>query len=128
MILDLINKNKTLRTLVLGILLYGALVEIVLFIVGKRSLYLDTGLWCGIVTAAVCAVHMAWGIEIVIDLPEKASIAYTRKYTVIRYILMCVVLISIGITDIGSPVTLIFGFLGLKAGAYLHPILSKIGG
>jgi len=128
MILDLINNNKTLRTLVLGILLYGMAVELVLFIIGKRSIYNSTGLWCGIIIAALCALHMAWGIDITINLPEKAAISYTRKYTVFRYLLMCLVLVLIGITDIGSPVTLIFGFLGLKAGAYLHPIITKIGG
>lgn len=128
MILDLINKNKTLRTLVFGILIYGSVIEIVLFILKKYNLYNSTGLWAGIITSCVCALHMAWGIEIAVNLPENAAITYTRKYTVIRYLMMCIILVIIGVTDIGNPVTLIFGFLGLKAGAYLHPILSKIGG
>lgn len=128
MILDLINKNKTLRTLVWGTLMYGSLIEILLFIMKRHSIYNSTGLWCGIITSCICALHMAYGIEIVVNLPEKAAIAYTRKYTVIRYCLMCIVLVLVGVSDIGNPVTLILGFLGLKAGAYLHPILSKIGG
>lgn len=128
MILDLINRNKTLRTLVFGILIYGSLIEILLFILKRHNIYNSTGLWCGIITSCICALHMAWGIEIVINLDEKAAIAYTRKYTVVRYFLMCIVLVLVGVSDIGSPVTLIFGFLGLKAGAYLHPILNKIGG
>lgn len=78
------------------------------------------------IISAICAVHMAWGIEIAVMLDEKSSIAITRKYTVIRYLIMCVVLALIGITDIGSPVTLIIGFLGLKMGAYLNPIIHKI--
>ena len=69
---------------------------------------------------------MAWGIENAVMLDEKSSIAISRKYTIIRYLLMCAVLVAIGVTDIGSPVTLIFGFLSLKFGAYINPLIHTI--
>ena len=92
----------------------------------EKTIYNSIGLIVGAVVSAVCAVHMAWGIDIAVGLDEKSSIALTKKYTVIRYLIMCAVLVIVGITDVGSPVTLILGFMGLKAGAYLNPIVHKL--
>ncbi|MDO4966857.1 MAG: hypothetical protein Q4E51_09150 [Lachnospiraceae bacterium] len=128
MIIDLIKKNKTLRQLILGIIIFGVVVELLIIICTKQRVYNSIGLIIGIIASIGCAVHMAYGIDIAVMLDEKSAIAYTRKYTVIRYLILCVVLIVVGVTDIGSPVTLIFGYLGLKAGAYLTPIINKFGG
>ena len=111
MIFDLIKKNRTLRELIAGIALIAIICEILLLIFTKNRIYNSIGLIIGTLTSLICAVHMAWGIEIAVMLDEKSSIAISRKYTIIRYLLMCAVLVVIGVTDIGSPVTLIFGFL-----------------
>lgn len=126
MIFDLIKKNRTLQELIAGIALIAIICEILLLIFTKNRLYNSIGLIIGTVTSLICAVHMAWGIEIAVMLDEKSSIAISRKYTVIRYLIMCVVLVAIGVTDIGSPVTLIFGFLSLKFGAYINPLIHTI--
>ena len=126
MIFDLIKKNRTLQELLIGITIYSILVEALLLIFTKNKFYNSIGLIVGAVISLICAVHMAWGIDIAVMLDEKSSIAITRKYTVIRYLIMCVALGVIGVMDLGSPVTLIFGFLGLKMGAYLNPIIHTI--
>lgn len=126
MIFDLIKKNRTLQELLIGITVYSILVEALLLIFTKNKFYNSIGLITGAVISLICAVHMAWGIDIAVMLDEKSSIAITRKYTVIRYLIMCVALGVIGVMDLGSPVTLIFGFLGLKMGAYLNPIIHTI--
>ncbi|MDO4187918.1 MAG: hypothetical protein Q4D29_02910 [Lachnospiraceae bacterium] len=126
MIFDLIKKNKTLKELLIGIGVFMILVEILLLIFTKDRVYNSIGLIVGGVTSFICAIHMAWGIDIAVMLDEKSSIAITRKYTVIRYLIMCMVLVAIGVTDIGSPVTLIIGFMALKMGAYLNPIIHRI--
>lgn len=126
MIFDLIKKNRTLQELLIGITVYSILVEALLLIFTKNKFYNSIGLIVGAVISLICAVHMAWGIDIAVMLDEKSSIAITRKYTVIRYLIMCVTLGVIGVMDLGSPVTLIFGFLGLKMGAYLNPIIHTI--
>lgn len=128
MVIDLLKNNKTLRQILVGIVIYGILIEIILLIISKDRVYSSIGLLIGIVTAMGCVIHMAYGIEIAVMLDEKGAIAYTRKYTVIRYVVMCLVLVVTGVLKIGNPVTLIFGFLGLKAGAYLNPIINKFGG
>lgn len=126
MIFDLIKKNKTLQELLIGICLFVVLAEVLLIIFTKNIVYNSIGLIAGGIVSIICSIHMAWGIDIAVMLDEKSSIALTRKYTVIRYLIMCVVLIAIGVTDIGSPVTLIIGFMALKMGAYLNPIIHTI--
>ena len=126
MIFDLIKKNRTLRELIAGIALIAIICEILLLIFTKNRIYNSIGHIIGTLTSLICAVHMAWGIEIAVMLDEKSSIAISRKYTIIRYLLMCAVLVAIGVTDIGSPVTLIFGFLSLKFGAYINPLIHTI--
>lgn len=126
MIIDLIKKNKTLQELLIGIVLFGIICEILLLIFTKNIFYNSTGLVIGLIISLICAVHMAWGIEIAVMLDEKSSIAITRKYTVIRYLIMCVALVAVGVLDFGSPVTLIAGFLALKMGAYFNPLIHKI--
>jgi len=126
MIIDLFKNNKTLRGLIYGIILYGIVVEVILLIFTERKCYYSIGMGIGILMSIICAVHMAWGIDIAVCLDEKSSIALTRKYTVIRYLLLCIVLGAVGISDIGSPVTLIAGYMGLKMGAYLYPLIHII--
>lgn len=126
--IDLFKENKTLRQLILGVVLYGLFIEILLLIFTKNIFYNSLGLIVGVVASIGCAIHMAYGIDIIVSLDEKSAIAYTRKQTVIRYAALCVILIAVGVIDFASPVTLIFGFLGLKAGAYLNPIINKFGG
>lgn len=126
MIFDLIKKNRTLQELLIGISVIFIIGELLLVIFTKNRLYNSTGLVVGSIISLICAIHMAWGIEIAVMLDEKSSIAITRKYTVIRYLIMCIALVVIGVTDIGSPVTLIFGFLTLKMGAYINPIIHTI--
>lgn len=126
MIFDLIKKNKTLQELTIGIALFGIICEILLLVFTQRKLYYSIGLLIGVIISELCAIHMAWGIEIAVMLDEKGSIAYTRKYTVIRYVIMCVALVVVGVIDFGSPVTLILGYMSLKMGAYLNPFIHKI--
>ena len=89
MIFDLIKKNRTLRELIAGIALIAIICEILLLIFTKNRIYNSIGLIIGTLTSLICAVHMAWGIEIAVMLDEKSSIAISRKYTIIRYLLMC---------------------------------------
>lgn len=124
--IDFIKNNKTLKELIAGIVIVSLLFEILTLLICKDRLYGTIGLIAGTVSAVLCAVYMAYSIEIAVLLDEKSSIAYMRKGTVFRYLFLCLILIVVGITDIGSPVTLIFGFLSLKFGAYLNPMIHKL--
>lgn len=123
--INFIKNNKTLKELITGIVIVSVLFEILTLLICKERLYGTIGLIIGTISAILCAVYMAYSIEIAVLLDEKSSIAYMRKGTVYRYLCLCVVLIIVGITNIGSPVTLILGFLTLKFGAYLNPLIHR---
>lgn len=123
--INFIKNNKTLKELITGIVIVSVLFEILTLLICEERLYGTIGLIIGTISAILCAVYMAYSIEIAVLLDEKSSIAYMRKGTVYRYLCLCVVLIIVGITNIGSPVTLILGFLTLKFGAYLNPLIHR---
>lgn len=123
--INFIKNNKTLKELITGIVIVSVLFEILTLLICEGRLYGTIGLIIGTISAILCAVYMAYSIEIAVLLDEKSSIAYMRKGTVYRYLCLCVVLIIVGITNIGSPVTLILGFLTLKFGAYLNPLIHR---
>ena len=124
--IDFIKGNKTLRELLVGITLVAFLFEIVILVMSTNKISGTLGLLIGTVASYICAVYMAYSIDIAVELDEKSSIAYMRKGTVYRYIMLCIVLIIIGATKVASPVTLIFGFLTLKFGAYINPFIHRL--
>lgn len=126
MIKTLLKENETLRELMLGILVFGILAEIVIMVISSRTAYNSLGLLCGILVSEFMAFHMAYTIEISILLPEKGAIAYMRKMMIIRYVVVCIVLGVIGVTNIANPITVIVGIFGLKMGAYMQPLTHKL--
>lgn len=124
--INFIKNNKTLKELIIGIITITIIFEIIILIACKNKLYETAGLLIGTVVSVVCAVYMAYSIEIAVELDEKSSIAYMRKGTVYRYLIFCVVLIITGVSKIASPVALIAGFLTLKFGAYINPFIHKL--
>ncbi len=119
-------KNETLQELLLGIAATGFLMAALLFLFTKRKVYYGAGALVGVLVAAILAIHLAYTLDDSLGLPEKAATADIRKETIIRYVFTCVVVAVIGITDILSPVTCIFGIFTLKFGAYLQPLVLRI--
>lgn len=121
-----IKTNKTLQELIIGIILYAVPVEAVIFFITSDKVYNSAGFFIGTVVALICAMHMAYCIEIAVKLSEKDAMAYSRAKTVLRYGIICIALIVSGYFKMANPVTMIFGFLGLKFGAYLNPLVRKM--
>ena len=125
-ILITLRENKTLQEMLAGIGAAGILAVILCLIFSKDPLYLITGLLAGILGAAFMAVHMAYTIEDAVMLSEKDAAAYSRKMTFIRYGIACILVVGIGVSDIGHPVMTVIGLLLLKAGAYMQPLVHII--
>lgn len=125
MIRKMIRENETLRELLVGIVLYGIVIQIILAIAFPLKIYRAAGLWAGILCGIAMAIHMAFCLEKIVILDEKGARAYARKTTLIRYGCVCLVLAIIAYTKTGDPVTLVLGTLGLKIGAYLQPLVHK---
>lgn len=118
--------NETLRELLIGILLWGIVWQAagVWFVPDKAACSL--GLWLGVVTAEICAVHMYRSLDRALDLSEKDAQKYMMSRSMMRYGLIIVVLLILMVTGIGNPLTGFLGVMGLKAAAYLQPLLHKL--
>ena len=116
--------NQALPMLVLGILAYGLLVELigVWFVVDK--IRYTTGLIIGIACAIGLAIHIAMIIEESVRIGEGHEKLLSFK-SVMRYLVLCVVMIVMSHFKLGNMFTAIIGILGLKVSAYAQPLLNK---
>lgn len=126
MIKNLLRENETLRELLFGILFFGIFVQIPLAVFTENRLYHAVGLWLGVLTACVMAVHMAAALDSALVMGEKGASGYLQRKAVLRYALVCVLIVVLGVTDTGNPVTYFLGVMGLKLGAYLQPVTHKL--
>lgn len=117
--------NRTLFELETGILIFGVLCQLAAFFVKDRA-GCSVGLWIGIVTAGFCAYHMWYSLDKGLDLSEKASVSYLSRQNIIRYLVICAVLILTAVTKTGNPLWAFLGVMGIKASAYMHFLTKKI--
>lgn len=119
--------NQALPGLLLGILIYGILVQITGVWFVQDKLRYSSGLWIGIATAMGLAYHIARVIAETIDYPD-AQKAGTRIMAkgIQRYVAVVIVFAVTLYFDLGSLVTLFLGVMGLKISAYLQPALQKL--
>lgn len=127
MIRNMIRRlNKALPGLLLGILFYGALVQLVgVWFVQNRLLY-STGLWIGIVLAMGMAIHMAVVIEDAVTLyGESGAKSKVITWSLLRYLVVVVVFFVTAKFQLGNILMVFVGVMGLKAAAYLQPFIHK---
>lgn len=118
--------NETLLELMIGIFLWGIFWQMagVWFVPDKAGCSL--GLWIGVVTAVLCAVHMYRSLDRALDLSEKDAQKYMTSRSMMRYGLIIAVLLFLMITEEGNPLCCFLGVMGLKAAAYLQPLLHRV--
>lgn len=118
--------NETLAELMIGIFLWGIFWQAagVWFVSDKVSCSL--GLWLGVLTAELCALHMYRSLDRALDLSEKDAQKYMTSRSMMRYGLIIAALLVLMITEAGNPLCCFLGVMGLKAAAYLQPLLHKV--
>lgn len=118
--------NQALPGLLLGILIYGIIIQLAGVWFAEDKLRYSSGLWIGILTAMAMAYHIARIIAETIDSPDAGN---ARKRIIAKGILRyAAVVIVFAVTmyfDLGSLITLFLGVMGLKISAYLQPALHK---
>jgi len=124
--INTLRNNRTLREMLIGIVASGIVVAVFCLVFAKNVLFNITGLGLGMIGAFFMAIHIACTLEDVVILDEKGAVSYMRKMTYIRYAVVCVLVVLVGVLKIGSPVMCVIGVMLLKAGAYLQPITHKI--
>jgi hypothetical protein len=118
--------NNALPGLLIGILIYGALFQIIgMWLVEDRLRY-TTGLWIGIACAMFMAIHMAISIEDAVNLSEEGAKKKTIGSAMLRYIVVLGVLVVMINFNLGMMLPAFFGLLGLKISAYLQPVFQRL--
>ncbi|MBO5245692.1 MAG: hypothetical protein J6B28_00340 [Eubacterium sp.] len=120
--------NKALPGLVLGIIIYGLLLQFTgMWLVEDRLRY-TTGLWIGIGCALFMAIHMAVTIEDAVSLgTEDGAKRKTIAASMFRYTVVLIILIVITYFNLGMMLPAFFGVLGLKFSAYVQPLFERMG-
>lgn len=119
--------NEALPELLLGILIYGIVIQMTGVWFAEDKLRYSSGLWIGIVTAMAMAYHIARIIAESVDSMDAAK-ARGRIIAkgILRYAAVVIVFTVTMYFDLGDLITLFLGVMGLKISAYLQPALHKV--
>ena len=119
--------NEALPGLVLGIIIYGILLQLTgVWLVADKLRY-STGLWIGIGCALFMAIHMAMSIEDAVSIgTEDGAKRKTIASAMFRYMIVLLVLVVMCYFNLGMILPAFFGVLGLKFSAYAQPLLGRL--
>lgn len=125
--------NDALPGLVLGILVYGVVVELCgVWFVSDKLRY-TTGLAIGIGLAVGMAINMAVVLQDAVEVyGESGAQKKIIAKSALRYIVVVIVFFVMMKWNLGNLFTAFIGVLGLKVSAYLQPVahivMSKLRG
>ena len=113
--------------LVLGIVIYGIMVEVAGVWFVEDKLRYTTGLLIGISVAIGLAINIAQVIRDAVEIygADGARNRLIMK-SVLRYLVVVVVFFVMMKFNLGNLVTAFIGVLGLKVSAYLQPFAHKV--
>lgn len=118
--------NQALPELLLGIVLYGVLIQIAGVWFVEDKVQYSVGLWAGIILATGLAVNMAVVIlDTVEAMAEKRSYRKASLYAVLRYLAVVLGVIVVWYFELGNVLAMFAGVMGLKVSAYLQPVTHK---
>lgn len=119
--------NDALPDLVIGILLYGAVLQVAGIWFAADKLRYSTGLWIGIALAVGMAVHIAIIIRDAVDYAASGSNdKVLAAKSALRYIVIVIVFFVMMKFNLGNLISAFLGVMGLKIAAYLQPYFLKL--
>ena len=118
--------NKTLIELLAGIFLFGIVCQIAGMIFADQLFSYSSGLWIGIITAMVTAVHMYRSLDRALDLDEDTASKRIQMQSSIRYVGIVIVMGITMVNGVTNPLAAFLGIMGLKVAAYLQPFTHKL--
>lgn len=120
------NKGfETLLDLFIGISIYFIIFEIAGLIFVENRLSYTLGLILGCVVSGFLAWDMFVSIDNALDLPEDDAVKYSRKRSLIRWLVMLVVAFAGMRLAVFSFPAVITGMLGLKIAAFCQPYTNS---
>lgn len=118
--------NDALPGLVLGIIVYGLIVELAGVWFVEDKLRYTTGLLIGITLALGMAVNIAVVVRDTVEIyGESGAKARVIAKSILRYIVVVIVFFVMMKWNLGNLFTAFIGVLGLKVSAYLQPFIHK---
>ena len=119
--------NEALPNLVIGIIIYGVIIQFTgVWFVDDKLKY-SVGLWYGVIIAIGTAINLA---QVIYDSVSLGDSDYARRRiifkSVLRYVVIVILFFILGIFNFGNLFTAFIGMLGLKISAYSQPILNKL--
>ena len=119
--------NEALPGLVLGIIIYGILLQFAGVWFVNDKLGYSVGLWIGIGCALFMAIHMAISIEDAVSIgTEDGAKKKTIASAMFRYVIVLLVLVVMCYVKLGMILPAFFGVLGLKISAYVQPLFYRL--
>lgn len=109
------------------IAVWCAIGELLIFIFMGVDSKVMLGFLLGSIMAVILFIHMGVSLENTLDMPDEESAKKnnTKAYAT-RVGIIALVLIAASISGYFNVLFIVFGMLGLKAGAYLQPLVDKI--
>ena len=123
-----ILNNETLLEMWLGTVLFGIVCQVGLIWFLKDKTGYSIGLWLGIAAALLTVLHLSVSLERALDLDEGSAKKHMVTQNIVRYFVIIIFLVALMITDFANPLAAFLGLMGVKAGAYLQPVLHKVFG
>ncbi len=118
--------NDALPGLVLGILVYGAAVELAGVWFAADKLRFTSGLAIGIALAVGMAINIAVVLQDAVDVyGESRARAKIIAKSLLRYAVVVVVFFIMMKFNLGNLISAFIGVLGLKISAYLQPFAHR---
>ena len=119
--------NDVLPELILGILVYGFIIQLTGVWFVEDKLRYSVGLWIGIVMAVGMAINMAIVIRDSIEFAaEKQAKMRTTLFSLLRYVVVVIIFFIVVYFKLGNVITMFVGVMGLKIAAYVQPFAHKI--
>ena len=120
------NSKKTLKRLLLGILVYAVPFTIAGVLLVNNSVSYVIGLVIGCILSAFIAIHLYKSLDYCLDLDPESAEKAMKKKTMVRFIIM---LLAVGISfcfpKVIDPIGLFIGMMGLKISAYFQPFIHR---
>ena len=119
--------NEALPHLVLGILIYGLILQLAGVWFAADKVRYSTGLWIGVGCAVFMGIHIALNLTAV---PEEEENEKRSRQAAARSMLRFFVVVTVFVLamkfHLGDPFTLFAGVMGLKVSAYFQPLLGRL--
>ena len=117
--------NRTLIELWMAI----GLATCAIFAIGiwfvPQKLSCSIGLILGMCMALMMSLHMSWTYNKFLSYPPKKAQQMIALHSILRYLCTAGILFLILISGFANPLAAFVGLMGLKAGAYLQPLIHR---